>query len=117
MLKKSIFIGLILFHVISDLYSTHIRAGEIIAKRISSSSLTYEFTIIGYTDTGSEVEFGGGKFDFGDGNVIEVLDEVALSSNKIFSDDKATSSKTSITFPSPKSNLPPPNSTSEPVSV
>jgi len=83
MLKKSIFIGLILFHVISDLFSTHIRAGEIIAKRISSSSLTYEFTIIGYTDTGSDVEFGGGKFDFGDGNVIEVLDEVALSSEKI----------------------------------
>ena len=88
MLKKSIFIGLILFHVISDLYSTHIRAGEIIAKRISSSSLTYEFTIIGYTDTGSEVEFGGGKFDFGDGNVIEVLDEGALSSNKILLDNQ-----------------------------
>ena len=59
----------------SELYSTHIRAGEIIAKRISTTSLTYEFTIIGYTDTGSEVEFGGGKFDFGDGNIIEVLDE------------------------------------------
>ena len=49
-----------------ELFSTHIRAGEIIAKRISSTSLTYEFTIIGYTDTGSEVEFGGGKYDFGD---------------------------------------------------
>ena len=67
----------------SELYSTHIRAGEIIAKRISTTSLTYEFTIIGYTDTGSEVEFGGGKFDFGDGNIIEVLDESALSSQKI----------------------------------
>jgi len=66
-----------------ELYSTHIRAGEIIAKRISTTSLTYEFTIIGYTDTGSEVEFGGGKFDFGDGNIIEVLDESALSSQKI----------------------------------
>ena len=88
MLKKSIFIALILFHVISDLFSTHIRAGEIIAKRISSSSLTYEFTIIGYTDTGSDVEFGGGKFDFGDGNVIEVLDEAALSSNKILLDNQ-----------------------------
>lgn len=66
-----------------DLYSTHIRAGEIIAKRISSTSLTYEFTIIGYTDTGSEVEFGGGSFGFGDGNSIEVLDESAISSQKI----------------------------------
>ena len=71
------------FFFSSELYSTHIRAGEIIAKRISTTSLTYEFTIIGYTDTGSEVEFGGGKFDFGDGNIIEVLDESALSSQKI----------------------------------
>ena len=65
---------IILFFTISIFYSfknysTHIRAGEIIAKRISNTSLTYEFTLIGYTDTGSDVQFGGGKFDFGDGNV------------------------------------------------
>ena len=78
------FIGLI-FSL--NLYSTHIRAGEIIAKRISSTSLTYEFTIIGYTDTGSEVEFGGGSFGFGDGNSIEVLDESAISSQKILLED------------------------------
>ena len=77
-----LFLSIIIFYP-AELYSTHIRAGEIIAKRISSTSLTYEFTIIGYTDTGSEVEFGGGKFDFGDGNVIEVLDESVLSSQKI----------------------------------
>ena len=83
MLKKG-FILIILFLKISfDIFSTHIRAGEIIATRISSTSLTYEFTIIGYTDTGSEVEFGGGKFDFGDGNEIEVLDESAISYQKI----------------------------------
>ena len=63
-------------------YSTHIRAGEIIAKRISNTSLTYEFTIIGYTDTGSDVQFGGGKFDFGDGNVEEVLEDGAISVEK-----------------------------------
>ena len=72
----------------NNLFSTHIRAGEIIAKRISTTSLTYEFTIIGYTDTGSEVEFGGGKFDFGDGNVIDILDEVALTSQKILLDNQ-----------------------------
>jgi hypothetical protein len=72
----------------NNLFATHIRAGEIIAKRISTTSLTYEFTIIGYTDTGSEVEFGGGKFDFGDGNVIEILDEVALTSQKILLDNQ-----------------------------
>ena len=65
MVKKFIFISLALVYLFSDVNATHIRAGEIIAKRISSTSLTYEFTIIGYTDTGSEVEFGGGKFDFG----------------------------------------------------
>ena len=80
--RTALLISFIIF-CSSELYSTHIRAGEIIAKRISSSSLTYEFTIIGYTDTGSEVEFGGGKFDFGDGNIIDVLDESAFSSDKI----------------------------------
>ena len=83
MVKKFIFISLALVYLFSDVNATHIRAGEIIAKRISSTSLTYEFTIIGYTDTGSEVEFGGGKFDFGDGNIVEVLDESAISANKI----------------------------------
>ena len=80
--RTALFLSFIIF-CSSELHSTHIRAGEIIAKRISSTSLTYEFTIIGYTDTGSEVEFGGGKFDFGDGNIIDVLDESALSAQKI----------------------------------
>ena len=78
---------IVLFFIISIFYSfknysTHIRAGEIIAKRISNTSLTYEFTIIGYTDTGSDVQFGGGKFDFGDGNVVEVLEDGAISVEK-----------------------------------
>ena len=65
-----------------EIYATHIRAGEIIAKRISNTSLTYEFTIIGYTDTGSDVQFGGGTFNFGDGNEIEVLEDKAISIEK-----------------------------------
>ncbi len=65
-----------------EIYATHIRAGEIIARRISNTSLTYEFTIIGYTDTGSDVQFGGGKFNFGDGNLIEVLEDKAISMEK-----------------------------------
>ena len=69
MFKKIIFFLFVLLLVKYDVFSTHIRAGEIIAKRISTTSLTYEFTIIGYTDTGSEVEFGGGTFYFGDGNI------------------------------------------------
>ena len=90
-----------------DLYSTHIRAGEIIAKRISSTSLTYEFTIIGYTDTGSEVEFGGGSFSFGDGNSIEVLDESAISSQKILLENQVALNlfKVIHTFQAPGSKL------------
>ncbi|MDR6239745.1 hypothetical protein HNQ88_002793 [Aureibacter tunicatorum] len=49
-------------------YATHIRAGEIIAEVIDCSSYTYRLKIIGYTDTGSDVQFGGGEIDFGDGS-------------------------------------------------
>lgn len=44
--------------------ATHIRAGEIIATRISNN--VYEFTFIGYRDV-EGVPFGDGTFDFGDG--------------------------------------------------
>ena len=50
MFKKIILFLFVLLLVKYDVFSTHIRAGEIIAKRISTTSLTYEFTIIGYTD-------------------------------------------------------------------
>lgn len=44
--------------------ATHIRAGEIIAKRVSGN--IYQFTFIGYRDV-EGVAFGNGTFDFGDG--------------------------------------------------
>lgn len=46
--------------------ATHIRAGEVVAKRISG--LTYQFTFIGYRDIDG-VPFGQGVFDFGDGEL------------------------------------------------
>jgi hypothetical protein len=49
-------------------YATHIRAGEIIAELLDCQSNTYRFTLIGYTDTGSTVLFGGGEMKFGDGS-------------------------------------------------
>ena len=58
--------------VAGQVKATHIRAGEIIATRISNTSLTYRFSIIGYTDTGSTVVFGGGEIDFGDGTIINI---------------------------------------------
>lgn len=47
--------------------ATHIRAGEIIAERVSVQTLTYRITVVGYTDTRSSVEFGPGIINFGDG--------------------------------------------------
>ncbi|MEP1096017.1 MAG: gliding motility-associated C-terminal domain-containing protein, partial [Cyclobacteriaceae bacterium] len=44
--------------------ATHIRAGEVVAKKISA--LTYEFTFFGYRDQDGVI-FGNGRFDFGDG--------------------------------------------------
>lgn len=55
--------------------ATHIRAGEIIAELVSCQGLTYRFTIIGYEDTGSDVEFGNGIIEFGDGESKEVNTE------------------------------------------
>ncbi len=64
--------------------ATHIRAGEVIARRTSNLTFTYEFTFIGYRDTDSGIQFGGGDFDFGDGTMIsegfDVL-ETQLSNN------------------------------------
>ncbi|MDA0193839.1 MAG: gliding motility-associated C-terminal domain-containing protein [Bacteroidetes bacterium] len=47
----------------NEVLATHIRASEIIIRRISSTSLTYEITVIGYRDTGSDILFGGGDLD------------------------------------------------------
>ncbi len=57
---------------VTSSHATHIRAGEIIAERISTQTLTYQITVVGYTDTRSTVVFGPGEIDFGDGR-SEVL--------------------------------------------
>ncbi|WP_268122278.1 gliding motility-associated C-terminal domain-containing protein [Roseivirga pacifica] len=55
----------------TNLWATHIRAGEITAVRISQSSLRYRFTLIIYKDTGSALKVGdGGIFNFGQGRII-----------------------------------------------
>ena len=66
--QKIVFLlGLLLFSLKS--LATHIRAGEVIAKRIDNVSLTYSFTFFGYRDVDG-VPFGQGRFDFGDGEVF-----------------------------------------------
>lgn len=48
--------------------ATHLRAGEITIQRLSCTSLTFRITITVYTNTGSEIKFGEGLLDFGDGS-------------------------------------------------
>jgi len=59
-----------------DGYATHLRAGEIVATRVSCTSRTFRITITVYIDTETGVHFGGpGEIlNFGDGNWIEVPD-------------------------------------------
>ncbi|MFP4089922.1 MAG: gliding motility-associated C-terminal domain-containing protein [Cyclobacteriaceae bacterium] len=79
-MKKRIYTIGILFGMLSTLLvqranATHIRAGEIIAELISCQAYTYRFRIIGYEDTGSDVEFGNGEIYFGHGDPIELSTE------------------------------------------
>ncbi|MCG8475214.1 MAG: gliding motility-associated C-terminal domain-containing protein [Cytophagales bacterium] len=51
--------------------ATHLRAGEIIARVVDCQTRTYQFDIIAYTDTKSNIPFGSeGTLDFGDGTVF-----------------------------------------------
>ena len=72
-IKRKLTFILILLSVISiEAWSTHIRAGEITAVRISQTSLRYRFTIVIYSDTGSQVQVGdGGRVDFGQGTILD----------------------------------------------
>ncbi len=62
----------LLFFCLSEVWATHIRAGEVTAKLISCQNYTYRFTVTGYTDLGSDVIFGGGEINYGDG-VVETF--------------------------------------------
>lgn len=68
----SFFVIIFILLTTNKVLATHIRAGEITAVRISNTSLTYEFSIIGYTDTGSIVLFGQGDINFGDGTILNL---------------------------------------------
>ncbi len=48
--------------------ATHLRAGEITIRRESCTNLTFIITITVYTNTGSQIKFGDGILDFGDGS-------------------------------------------------
>jgi len=72
----------ILFFVFSLIanksWATHIRAAQIEIERISTSTLTYRFTMTAIRDSGGgQVRFGLGNFSFGDGRVIENVRGIA----------------------------------------
>ncbi|MDN3667963.1 gliding motility-associated C-terminal domain-containing protein [Echinicola jeungdonensis] len=64
---------------LQEVLATHIRAGEIIAERISVQTLTYRITVVGYTDTRSSVVFGPGEINFGDGRIEQLNTESDFS--------------------------------------
>ena len=81
-MKTRFTIGLFFLLLVLGAFSaqaTHIRAGEIIAERISVQTLTYRITVVGYTDTRSSVVFGPGRINFGDGREVELQTESDFS--------------------------------------
>lgn len=62
--------------------ATHIRAGEITAQLISCQNYSYRFIVTGYTDLDSDVIFGGGEINYGDG----VIDEFPTGEYDYFED-------------------------------
>lgn len=83
-LKKFLSTGVILifFLLSGQVYATHIRAGEITATLVNCNTNTYLITITGYTDTDSDVQFGGGELNFGDGRKIEFVEGATDWSDK-----------------------------------
>lgn len=57
-------------------WATHLRAGEITVERLNCTSLTFSICITVYTNTGSEIKFGDGNLDFGDGSKPHVTPSV-----------------------------------------
>ncbi len=67
--------------------ASHIRAGEIIARRVDPLSFTYEFTFIGYRDNDTGIEFGNGIFDFGDGATLDGSETNLVSEDSVLADN------------------------------
>jgi len=66
---KSLLVGVFLvLGIYQSAKATHLRAGEITVERVNCTSLTFKITITVYTNTGSEIRFGDGQLNFGDGS-------------------------------------------------
>ncbi len=69
---KNIFLLLLVNLSKLTTYSSHIRAGEITAKRLGCNGYDYEFTLTAYRDSGGNIQFGNGIFNFGNGESISL---------------------------------------------
>jgi len=95
------FVILILLGVSQNAQATHLRAGEIIVERVNCQGLTFRIKIVVYTDTGSDVRFGEGFLDFGDGSDPVMLPQIENTSRADLGDEVATASFTiEHTYPS-----------------
>lgn len=75
-MSKTIFSILLIFLITTSTWATHLRSGYITYKRLSE--LTYEFTILVFTDCGADnpVLFGDGDLDFGDGSDPVIIPQI-----------------------------------------
>ncbi|MBK5277575.1 MAG: gliding motility-associated C-terminal domain-containing protein [Bacteroidia bacterium] len=72
---KLLLLGVVLFAPVIS-HATHLRAGEITVQRVSCTSRDYEICITVYTNTGSEIKFGDGVLDFGDGSKAHITPSI-----------------------------------------
>tara|TARA_R110002012_G_scaffold79089_2_gene201427 strand:- start:65794 stop:68586 length:2793 start_codon:yes stop_codon:yes gene_type:complete len=84
--KKITLFTILIFCTLGETLATHIRAGEITARRVGCSGREYEFTLTAYRDTGSDILFGNGEFKFGDGESI-MLNPDGFSRKEIIDDE------------------------------
>jgi len=84
--KKLTLLIILIICTLGESFATHIRAGEITARRIGCSGREYEFTLTAYRDTGSDILFGNGEFKFGDGESI-MLNPDGFSRKEIIDDE------------------------------
>jgi len=74
--RSKIFLLAFFFAISYKASATHLRAGEITVERLNCTSLTFRIIITVYTNTGSEIRFGDGVLDYGDGSQPHVTPTV-----------------------------------------
>ncbi len=71
-MRQLVLVVLLVLTASLSVTATHLRAGEITITRESCTSLTFNVCITVYTNTGSEIRFGDGVLDWGDGSAPHI---------------------------------------------